>query len=111
LKLFPTLSLLNFEKLAKQADINALDDGVKEVEELDAAIQAGDFDQPFNDEPVQLQEVEEEKEASQQLLKVTVSLPTAIRASQGIPWRFPSSQLTNRDAEGETQEDFEWDKY
>jgi hypothetical protein len=108
------LRSLNFEKFAKQADIELLDDVVIEEEDLDsldAAIQAGVFDQAFHDEPVQLREEEEEEEASHQLPTAMAPPPRAAQTSQGIPWRFRSSQLTDRDAEGETQEDFDWDKF
>ena len=102
---------LNFEKLEKQVDIELLDDVVvkeEDLDSLDAAIQAGVFDQAFHDEPVQLWE---EEEASQQLPTAMAPPSRATQTSQGIPWRFPSSQLTDRDVEGETQEDFDWDKF
>jgi len=106
---------LNFEKLEKQANIELLDNVVvkeEDLDSLDAAIQAGVFDQAFHDEPIQLrEEEEEEEEASQQLPTAMAPPPRAVQTSQGIPWRFPSSQLTDRDAEGETQEDFDWDKF
>jgi hypothetical protein len=40
---------LNYDKLAKQVNINLLDDQVAKEEALDAAIEAREFDQPLFD--------------------------------------------------------------
>ena len=92
---------LNPTRLALQANITLLDDEDALNKALDTAILAREFELPL------LEEDDEEEYPLPPLARSSIRFPLQV-----VPWdRLRSSQWTNRDAEGEDDIEFEWEKY